>query len=89
MYGVSHNISRDGMYVRTLDPPRPDVQLRVELRLPPNDTLVHLRARAVWQRMPGAGRGVLPVGFGLQLQAEACSSTDLAAWLEGYAQLPE
>ena len=89
VYGVSHNMSRDGMYVRTLDPPRPGSLLRIELRLPPDDALVHLRARAVWQRMPGSGRGVLPVGFGLQLQAEACSATDLAAWIEGYAHLPD
>jgi hypothetical protein len=89
VYGVSHNMSRDGMYVRTLDPPRPDAQLRIELRMPPDDVLVHLRARAVWQRLPGSGRGVLPVGFGLQLQADTCSATDLAAWLEGYAALPE
>jgi CheY-like chemotaxis protein len=89
IYGVTHNISREGMYVRTLDPPRPDSTIWLELQAPVNEKQIHLRARAMWQRLPGSGKGVLPPGFGLLIEAGQCPPPDLQAFVEGYEVLPE
>jgi hypothetical protein len=88
-YGLTHNISREGMYVRTIDPPRPDTVLWLELNVPGLDTPVHLRGRVVWQRLPGAGTGVLPPGFGLKIEASECPPGDLQTFLRGCDALPE
>jgi hypothetical protein len=88
-YGLTHNISREGMYVRTIDPPRPDTVLWLELNVPGAETPVHLRGRVMWQRLPGAGTGVLPPGFGLKIEAAECPPKDLQAFLRGCDALPE
>jgi hypothetical protein len=89
VYGVSHNASREGMYIRTLDPPRPKSSIWLELRAPGSGTPLHLRATAMWQRLPGAGSGVLPPGFGLRLDADRCPALDLQELIAGYEQLAE
>jgi hypothetical protein len=86
-YGVTHNLSLEGMYVRTLDAPRPQSSLWIELHAPMNGTPLHLRAHAVWQRLPGAGEGVLPPGFGLRIDAEQCPPGDIKALADGYEAL--
>jgi DNA-binding response OmpR family regulator len=86
-YGVTHNLSLEGMYVRTLDAPRPQSLLWIELHAPVNGTPLHLRAHAVWQRLPGAGKGVLPPGFGLRIHAEQCPPGDVKALADGYEAL--
>ncbi len=86
-YGVTHNLSREGIYIRTLDPPRPESALWIELHAPVNGTPIHLRARAVWQRLPGGGKGVLPPGFGLRIDTDQCPPHDLAALARGYEAL--
>jgi hypothetical protein len=89
IYGVSHNISREGMYVRTLDPPRPASTIWLELHAPRTETSIHLRARTMWQRLPGSGKGVLPPGFGLLIEAGQCPPSDLQAFKDGYEAIPE
>jgi len=86
-YGLSHNVSREGLYVRTLDPPRAGTSLWLELQAPGTETPVHLRATAVWQRLPGAKMGVVPPGFGLRLELERCPAQDLAAFMNAYDEL--
>jgi DNA-binding response OmpR family regulator len=86
-YGVTHNLSLEGMYVRTLDAPRPESALWIELLAPSSGIPLHLRAQAVWQRLPGSGKGVLPPGFGLRIEAEQCPPGDLRALHEGYLAL--
>jgi hypothetical protein len=87
-FGVTYNISRDGMYIRTYDPPRPGTHLWLELDAPGSGVPLHLRCTAVWQRLPGAGRGVIPPGFGLSLDRLSCPSDDYREFLEGYTALP-
>lgn len=87
-YGVTYNVSREGIYVRTYDPPRPGSTIWIELRAPGSGTPLHLRATAVWQRLPGAGAGTLPAGFGLQLDHRQCPPADFRDYLSGYASLP-
>ena len=86
-YGVTYNVSREGIYVRTFDPPRPGSLLWLEMRAPNGGPPVHLRATAVWQRLPGAGSGTLPPGFGLQLDHRQCPPADFREYLSGYAAL--
>jgi hypothetical protein len=86
-YGMTHNVSREGLYVRTLDPPRALSSLWIELMAPGTPTPVHLRARAMWQKLPAAQSGVLPPGFGLRLDPEASPSADLEAFERAYDAL--
>jgi CheY-like chemotaxis protein len=71
VYGITHNVSREGLYVRTFDPPAAQSKLWVELHAPGTDTLVHLRAQAMWRKLPRTGTGALPPGFGLRIDAGA------------------
>lgn len=86
-YGLTHNVSREGLYVRTLDPPRAGTLLWLELRAPGTQVPVHLRASAVWQRLPGAKMGVVPPGFGLRLELDRCPASDLEAFINAYDKL--
>jgi CheY-like chemotaxis protein len=86
-YGMTHNVSREGFYVRTLDPPKPTTALWLEVTAPGTSTPVHLRAQAIWQRLPGAKFGVVPPGFGLHIEAERCPPGDLAAFVAAYEAL--
>ncbi len=86
-FGVTHNLSREGMYVRTLDPPRASSTIWVELETPVTRVPIHVRAKAVWQHLPGSGKGLLPPGFGLRIEAEQCPPADLRALVEGYEVL--
>jgi hypothetical protein len=86
-YGVTYNVSREGIYVRSFDPPRPGSSLWLELRAPGSGLPIHLRAAAVWQRLPGAGGGTLPAGFGLQIDHRQCPPADFREYLSGYSSL--
>lgn len=86
-YGVTHNVSREGLYVRTFDPPRAGALLWLELSAPGTTTPVHLRASAVWQRLPSAMLGTTPPGFGLRLELDRCPAHDLRAFIEAYDKL--
>ena len=85
-FAVTYNVSREGLYVRTLDPPRPQSMVWVELQAPSNGAPVHLRAQVMWQRLP-SGRGIMPPGCGLRIDAAECPPGDLDSFLKGYEQL--
>jgi len=87
-YGVTYNVSREGIYVRTFDPPRPGSNVWVELQAPTSGIPLHLRAKAVWQRVPGTSAGTLPAGFGLQIDHLQCPPADFREYLSGYGSLP-
>lgn len=86
-FGLTHNISRQGLYVRTMDPPRPGSDLWFEMRAPELEVTVHLRGKVVWRREPKVMGGTAPPGFGLRIDAEACPQGDLKAYESGYEQL--
>jgi CheY-like chemotaxis protein len=86
VYGVTYNVSRDGMYVRTLDPPPAGADLWFELRPPSSEAVVHLRGHAIWASKYG-GSGGSPPGFGLRIAPEACPPWDLQAYWEQYHRL--
>lgn len=88
VYGLTHNVSRQGLYVRTLDPPRPGSVVWLELRAPGADsTLVHLRGTVMWRREPRVMGGAAPPGFGMRIEAEVCPAQDLRVYEQGYDQL--
>jgi DNA-binding response OmpR family regulator len=84
-YGVTYNISREGMYIRTLVPPPTGSDAWCELRPPGAGAVVHLRGRVVWRGRYGAG--ATPPGFGVRIAPEACPPRDLQVYLEGYDRL--
>jgi hypothetical protein len=85
-FAVTYNISREGIYVRTLDPPRAQSLVWVELQAPTSGLPVHLRGQVMWQRLP-SGRGILPPGCGVRVDAAECPPGDLEHFLKGYEQL--
>ena len=88
IYGLTHNVSRQGLYVRTLDPPRPGSMLWFEMRAPGHaGELVHLRGRVMWRREPGQMGGTAPAGFGLRIEEHACPVYDLALYQQAYDRL--
>ncbi len=81
--GVTYNISRGGLFVRTLDLPEMGAPIWIEL-CPPNAGMgVHLRGSVAWRTTGGA----TPAGFAVQLAAHHCPSTDLATYREKYQTL--
>jgi hypothetical protein len=85
-YGLSHNVSREGLFIRTLDAPKPGTAVWIELRAPESTHMVHLRGNVVWRREPGAV-GATPFGFGLRVQATECPAGDAAQYTTGYDAL--
>jgi CheY-like chemotaxis protein len=82
-YGLTHNLSREGLFIRSLDAPKPGTLVWLELRAPETQHIVHLRGDAVWRREPGAV-GATPFGFGMRLKAGECPATDHAQYTTGY-----
>jgi Tfp pilus assembly protein PilZ len=82
-YGLTHNVSREGLFIRTLDAPKPGTPVWLELRAPESTEIVHLRGDSVWRREPGAV-GATPFGFGLRLRPTDCPPSDLTQYTQGY-----
>ena len=85
-YGLTHNLSREGLFVRTLDAPRPNTEVWLELRAPQSAPIIHLRGSVVWRREPGAV-GATPFGFGLRIKPEQCPPQDAEQYTTGYDAL--
>jgi CheY-like chemotaxis protein len=88
-YGLTYNMSKTGIYVRTLDPPPKNKALWLELRPPGTTSTVHLRGSLVWVAMPGGGARATPPGFGLRIEADSSPARDLAIYQEAYSTLAE
>jgi CheY-like chemotaxis protein len=82
-YGLCHNISREGVYVRTLSPAPAGAELWIELRTALG-VPVHLRGRVIWRREPGNASATAPSGFGFQIDREQTPSLDLRDWESAY-----
>jgi len=84
-FGLTYNISREGLYVRTFDSPPNTSRVWVELRPPSHSGVCHLRGEVVWTRTLSTGaRGAAPAGFGVRLDLERCSPEDRRAYLSAY-----
>jgi hypothetical protein len=85
-YGLTHNVSREGLFIRSLDAPKPGTAVWIELRAPESPHVVHLRGAVVWRREPGA-IGATPFGFGMRLAPAGCPPEDHAVYVAGYDAL--
>lgn len=85
-YGLTYNVSREGLYVRTLDPPQMTEELWFEMKLQ-GQTPVHLRGQVVWVRQLSDGVAAVPPGFGIHMDREACPPKDLSAYQTVYDAL--
>lgn len=90
VFGLTYNISREGLYVRTFDSPQRGTELWFELVPPYGQRAVHLRGSVVWSRglRMGAG-GAAPPGFGVRFEPDSCPPDDWIAYVRGYEQLCE
>src|SRR5690606_26239974 len=71
MYALTDNISREGMYLRTLDPPSADTEVLIEM-LSDKGEILHLKGVAAWRYVPMKTGGIKPAGFGLRLNVGGC-----------------
>jgi hypothetical protein len=80
--GFSHNVSANGLYVRTLAAPEDD-HVWLELTPPRSERRVRLVGKIAWRRRFGPGpNATVPPGFGVQIVDGA--RADLEAWRAGY-----
>lgn len=84
-HGVTYNVSREGLYLRTVTPPPPGTTLWLELLPPSRDALVHLEAEVVWALPFGRSNVRAPAGFGVRITD--ATRRDLERWGSGYARL--
>ncbi len=90
VYGYCYNISYEGMYVKTFDPPRKNSEIWLEMRPPGEITGIHLRGKVIWVRPPDNSKPVaVPPGFGLRIDSAACPPGDLEKYRVSYEQLLE
>jgi hypothetical protein len=83
--GLTYNVSREGLYVRTFDVPSNKGIAWLELRPPGSSKAVHLRGDIMWTRTLATGaRGAAPPGFGIRLAPEQCPPNDNHAYTERY-----
>jgi CheY-like chemotaxis protein len=87
-YGLTYNISREGLYIRTFDAPAERGPVWLDLRPPGSKQAVHIRGDLVWMRTLATGaRGTAPPGFGIRLSPDACPKADLQAYMQSYEGL--
>lgn len=81
-WGYSYNISRNGIYVRTLAPPDDDL-VWLELCPPRSERRIRLVGKVAWRRGLSKGEfATVPPGFGLQIVDGA--QMDLQVWADRY-----
>jgi CheY-like chemotaxis protein len=86
VWGSTYNLSRVGLYIRTLTPAPYGAEIALHLEAPADGPLVEVQARVVWRKEFRAQGGVPgPTGMGVQiLGAEGTGAADFAA---GYDRL--
>jgi CheY-like chemotaxis protein len=83
--GLTYNISREGLYIQTLDPPERGAELWFELRPPRAPRAIHLRGEVVWVRRHETGKiASAPPGFAIRILEDACPPADLHAYRAAY-----
>jgi len=86
-WGLTYNLSREGLYLRTLDAPKAASEVWLELRPPGDRAAIHLRGEVVWARPPQLGAASAPPGFAVRLDPASCPVQDLEAYGQAYERL--
>jgi CheY-like chemotaxis protein len=87
-FGLTYNISGEGLYVRTFDAPSHGASVWLEFLPPGSFQAVHLRGKVVWTRALATGaHGAAPPGFGVRLSPDECPPQDIALYAQRYALL--
>jgi hypothetical protein len=87
-YGLTYNVSRAGVFVRTLDPIPRGSKTWLELRPSDGECAVHLRGDVVWLcKADPSVASPAPPGFGVQLDLEASPREDAARFVAAYERL--
>lgn len=84
-YALTDNISWEGLYLRTMDPPAQHAEVIIEM-LSDQGEILHLKGVVAWRHVPARTGGTKPAGFGFRLNQEACSPVDLAIYQEFYGR---
>ncbi len=83
--GLTYNLSREGVYVRTFDGLPNKARVWLELTPPGGRGACHVRGDVVWTRTLTTGaRGSSPPGFGVRLDWERCPPEDRAIYFAAY-----
>jgi CheY-like chemotaxis protein len=83
-HGVVYNISKNGLYVRSLDPPPRETEIWLELCPPRSAEAVHLRCTVMWALRVGSPALPAPPGFGVRIDGARCPPEDLARYEWAY-----
>lgn len=83
VYALTDNISREGLYLRTMDPPGQNSEVIIEM-LSDQGEILHLKGIVAWRHAPARTGGAKPAGIGLRLDAEASAPADIAAYRKFY-----
>jgi hypothetical protein len=89
VHGLVYNISKNGLYVRSLDPPPRESPIWLEMRPPKSKEAVHLRATVMWVLRVGSAALPAPPGFGVRIEAGQCPPEDLARYELSYDKMSE
>jgi len=84
-WGYTYNISRGGLYVRTLTPPALGLDVEMEFVPPHGRGRVLVGGKVVWRQVYSGSKGY-PSGFGVEYGADL-PIADAAALEAGYTQL--
>jgi hypothetical protein len=85
-YALTDNISRQGLYLRTLDPPPVGADVRINVRDKYGDIL-QIRGIVAWRFAPSQVGGRTCPGFGVRLAEEACPPDDLEKYRSLYGDV--
>src|SRR5690606_9053190 len=83
-YALTDNMSRQGLYLRTLDPPPVGIYVQVNLRDKSGD-IIEVRGTVAWRHAPNRVGGRVCPGFGLSIDERACAPDDLEKYRALYA----
>jgi CheY-like chemotaxis protein len=90
VYGYTNNVSFEGVYIKTFNPPTASDDVRLEVRLAEQSTAVHLRGKLVWTRFPDSAKPApVPPGFGFRIDPATCPPGDVAQYQAMYQRLLE
>lgn len=76
--GLTYNLGREGLYVRTFDAPPAKSEVWLEFVPPGHRSWIHVRGSVAWSRAPSSGARTAPPGFGVLLNPKSSPPDDYA-----------